>query len=92
MQILRARLGKQHGLRGGVIAVNRGAVHIALCEADDLARFEIDGGENDHGKPLHHPLRGRSPSPFLRNREEPSNTRFLPVLRSKMGRWRSRSE
>jgi hypothetical protein len=39
-------------LRRGIVAVDGGAVHVALGEADDLAGLQINGGEDDkaHGR------------------------------------------
>ena len=31
------------------VAVDRGAVHVAFGQPDDLAVFQVDCGENDHG-------------------------------------------
>ena len=49
VQELRSGFGKQHRLRGGVIAIDGGAVHIAFGQTHDLTSLEIDGGKYDHG-------------------------------------------
>src|SRR3546814_3144436 len=47
MQVLRARFREQYRLRGGIVAIDGSAVHVALRQADDLAALEVDGGKND---------------------------------------------
>ena len=49
VQMFRPRRREQQRLRGGIVAVHRGARHIAFGQAHDLAGFEINGGEYDHG-------------------------------------------
>ena len=44
-----ARLLEALRLRGGIVAIDGGAVHIAFRQADDLAGLEVDGGEDDEG-------------------------------------------
>ena len=61
MEELRTGLGKQHGLGGGVIAIDGGPVHIAFSEAHHLPCLEVDGGKDDHGH--HSRKRARSCSP-----------------------------
>ena len=34
---------------GGVVPVDRGAVHVSFGEANDLASFQVNGGKDDHG-------------------------------------------
>ena len=48
VQVLRTGLRKQHGLRGGIVTVNGGAIHIALGKAHDFAVLQVDGGKDDH--------------------------------------------
>src|SRR3546814_7236375 len=43
MQVLRARFREQYRLRGGIVAIDGSAVHVALRQADDLAALEVDG-------------------------------------------------
>ena len=47
VQILCTLPGKDHRLRGRIIAVHCGAFHIALGQAHDLAGFQVDCGEDD---------------------------------------------
>ena len=47
MDMVRARIGKEHRLCRRIIAVNRCTVHIALGKANNLPAFQVDGGEND---------------------------------------------
>src|SRR3546814_3507674 len=47
MHVLRARFREQYRLRGGIVAIDGSAVHVALRQADDLAALEVDGGKND---------------------------------------------
>ncbi len=63
VEMLRARFGKQHRLRGGIVTIDGRAVHIALGQADDLAALQIDRGENDkaHGFQLKNRVRRSSP-------------------------------
>ena len=42
--------GEQQGLCRGVVAIDRGPVHVALGQADDFALLEVDGGKDDHGR------------------------------------------
>ena len=37
------------GLRGGVIGIDRCAVHIALGQAHNVATLQVNRGKNDHG-------------------------------------------
>jgi hypothetical protein len=48
MQVLAALIGEDLRLRGGIVAIDGGAVHVALGQADDLTTLEVDGGEDDH--------------------------------------------
>ena len=43
-------IGKEHRLRGGIVAIDGRAVHIALGEADDLPCLEVDRGEDDEAR------------------------------------------
>jgi hypothetical protein len=61
MEELRPGLGEQHGLRGGIVAIDGGARHIAFGEAHDLPALEVDGGKDDH-----HPTRQHRPAPPAR--------------------------
>ena len=47
VEIFGPGVGEDHRLCGGVVAVHRRAVHIALGEADDLPGLQVDGGEDD---------------------------------------------
>ena len=49
MQELCALFGKQHRLRGGVVGIDRSAVHIALGQAHNFAAFKVNRGEDYHG-------------------------------------------
>ena len=49
VEMLRARFCKQQRLRGGIIAIHGGAVHIALGQPDDLTLFQVDCGKDYHG-------------------------------------------
>ena len=50
MQMLRARVGKEHRLRRRIVAIDRRPVHIAAREAHDLAPFQVNGGKDDQGR------------------------------------------
>ncbi len=47
MQMLGPCLREDQRLRGGVVAIDGGAVHVALGQADDLSAFEVDCGKDD---------------------------------------------
>ena len=49
MQELCALFGKQHRLRGGIIGIDRCAVHIALGQAHNFATLQVNRGEDYHG-------------------------------------------
>ncbi len=63
VQMLRARLGEQHRLMGGIVAIDGGAVHIALGQTDDLAALQVDGGEDDQAHGCHSRKRVRKERP-----------------------------
>ena len=48
MQMAGAGFGEQPGLRRRIVAVNGGAIHIALGKAHDFAVLQVDGGKDDH--------------------------------------------
>ena len=64
MEVRRAVIGKGLGLRGGIVAIDGGAIHIALRQAHDLAALEIDrriDGQRHQGR--HFRKRARKASP-----------------------------
>jgi len=63
MDMLRAGLREQHRLRGGIIAIDRGTVHITFGQADDLAIFQVDGGKDDEAQGHHSRKRERKERP-----------------------------
>ena len=63
VQELRSGFGKQHRLRGGVIAIDGGAVHIAFGKADDLPALQINRGKNDEAHGRHSRKRDNKASP-----------------------------
>jgi len=48
VQIFKAVIGECAGLRGGVVAVDRGLIHLAPAQAHALAVFQVYGGKQDH--------------------------------------------
>ena len=52
--MLRARIGEQQRLRGGIVAIDGRTIHIAFGQAHDLSTLQVDGGKNDdaHGAML----------------------------------------
>ncbi len=77
MDMLGAGRGKDQRLRGGIVAIDGGTVHVALGQADDLAAFEVDGGEDDQG---HYPISVRfelveNPRATVLDRLEPNGGR-----------------
>ncbi len=47
MQMLGPCLREDKRLRGGIVAIDGGAVHVALGQADDLSALEVDCGKDD---------------------------------------------
>ena len=47
VDVARPRLGEQQRLCGGIVAVDRGPVHVALGQAHDLPALQVDRGEDD---------------------------------------------
>ena len=63
VEVARAGPSERQRLCGGVVAIDGGAVHVALGEADDLTGLEVDGGEDDEGHGRHARNRASNSNP-----------------------------
>ena len=53
----------RRGLRGGIVAVDGGARHVALGQAHDLPALQVDRGKDDEGQGFHSRKRRSSSMP-----------------------------
>ncbi len=63
VEVRRALACEQHRLRRRIIAIDRRAGHIALCQANNLALLKVDGGKDDQAHGRHFIKRSSSARP-----------------------------